>query len=378
MATSSTSFNSLPDELISEIVGHLCEVILPLEGKPPFNLYVWPISCCNKRLRLLTLPLVYHTIHISEIKGLDKALHIIIDNPAHAELVKKIMVDWDNVSCGEEAEQSGTEISTALRDKCVEKAKQNDLPDVFIAKLHERQPWAYILLLLCWTPFLEAVCINMKSESDDQEHFKVHLSEFLTRKLVSPKLKSFIHDSHIAFDVALLIPVFLHPIMTEIQVNRAESWLMPSQQQFYAQSNVQKLSFYFSDVEVEHLAELLRLPHALKCFIYHGGGGDLEDDEEEHALESFKEALDHLAGTLEHLNMEWMGEEIFEDSSKIWSFQNFTHLKSLQINYVLVYGEDPKTAPCIADSLPESLEVLAILFQGMEKALVQEILDMLG
>ncbi|PVF93890.1 hypothetical protein CPB86DRAFT_818451 [Serendipita vermifera] len=110
---------------------------------------------------------------------------------------------------------------------------------------------------------------------------------------------------------------------------------------------------------MEHISECLRLPQALKYLRY-------DVDAIVHPLFNvletnlLKDALDSQHKSLQYLDIHSLRDNMANRRQMLWSFHNFVHLKVLHINYVLAYGVDLSNVPCIVDSLPTNIEILAM------------------
>ncbi|PVF93891.1 hypothetical protein CPB86DRAFT_818452 [Serendipita vermifera] len=126
----------------------------------------------------------------------------------------------------------------------------------------------------------------------------------------------FIRDS-CEVNIDHMMPMFLIPSMREIRV--VGPWGGPKLPQMhqYKFSNVEHLSLIDSDVHLDSLAELLRLPRNLKSFTCHGSSNWSNDDAEDPELT-------------------WSGSEGWSGEFTVWSFSQFIHLVSLRIDYFLL------------------------------------------
>ncbi|CAG8763536.1 681_t:CDS:2, partial [Acaulospora colombiana] len=158
------------------------------------------------------------------------------------------------------------------------------------------------------------------------------------------------------------LAVCLHPSITDVQFSPLYKVILPVQRHQYGKSHIQRLAIYSAQAEFIGLNDLLRLPHSLKSFTFHGKSRNSGD--RRYFLGRFKRAVGHSAKSLEYLNVRWSGGKSFDDGPTVWSFRQFTCIKSLFINHFFLYGLDPETAPCIADSLPSTLEGLVVYDSG--------------
>ncbi|CAG8725255.1 10894_t:CDS:1, partial [Acaulospora colombiana] len=125
----------------------------------------------------------------------------------------------------------------------------------------------------------------------------------------------------------------------------------------YGTSSVEELELRDTCLREEGISELLKLPRALKKFIYSEESAQISRHINPH---NFRRSLECVSTSLELLDVSLTRYKALPNALALWSFENFASLRALYINYRLVYGLDPDSAPCIAKSLPKSLEVLAM------------------
>jgi hypothetical protein len=178
----------------------------------------------------------------------------------------------------------------------------------------------------------------------------------MDKRTILPKLRMFTWNGDVGFKSDLLIPILLQPSITEIKIQRLRPCDSLGEWPYYRKSNVQKISFYQADMDPEILRKLLQVSNYLKSFVYYKHYCSFYSEAE--VFEGLKSGLDYVAQSLERLEVGY--DDIFAPHSRpaIWSFSNYTCLKVLCINYTLLYGFDPATAPCIAHFLPPTLEVI--------------------
>jgi hypothetical protein len=403
--------DKLADEVILDIIKYLGTDYTNFSG--PLNRHLRNLSLCNERLRRIVLPSVYHTVYLDNSKSLDGILEIMIEFPKIAVLVKSLVLvgrsRTDNLNITAEAPMNklitphrpkypslssmlgtnywidrvwapmwSTSRQKRTRDASPssptmnqrfhfkEEAIKRDLPREFVHCVEKRHSWAHTLLLLHVVQHLEEV--RIETNTNELSKLDLYLCEFLKERALSTQLKTFIRDPNTQIFVGTLIPAFLLPSMTQIRCGFAFSYgaldirhYLPqgvTMTSLYRTSNVEKLVLKYAAVSGHDLAELLRLPLALKSFTYQGSS--YSDWFQERILDSIKQALDHTAKSLEFLDMEYHAG-CFEDGSTVWSLQNFSSLKVLIIDSGLLYGlEPPHDSTPISESLPPKLEILAM------------------
>jgi hypothetical protein len=352
-------FAVLADELILEIVNYLSSTTRKHKKSAFVDGRIRPLASCNKRLRRIILPLLYQTVKITKIESLDRFLSILIESPAYARLVREFSLEWYLRKDGRGS------MSTTDPVEPMEESQKRGLPEGLTLGIKYCHPWANALLVLHLLQNLETLNLEVGLKYDAT--FDLWLIRLLNQGLLSHRLRKVTWYNFGAFDAGILLPLFLLPSIAEIDSDVVWSnaplsghWSLPPGSQLAShigKSNVKRLGLYFADVLSQHLATFLQLPRALKALIYQG---QHSKNEYRPVLDNFRRALDHAARSLEYLDINWdTGSPIF-DGSTIWSFQNFTCLRTLYINYDLIYNFDATTVPGTARSLPPNLEILAM------------------
>jgi hypothetical protein len=125
---------------------------------------------------------------------------------------------------------------------------------------------------------------------------------------------------------------------------------------WYGKSNVERLTLSLVQIHGDHLAEILRLPHSLKAFTYHGCIL-YHPTNQQTPLRAFKRSLDHVAESLQFLDLFWNSSQWY-DGDSILSFHNLSSVKFFLVNCSLIYDPDsPTQSTCLAESLPPALEI---------------------
>jgi hypothetical protein len=342
--------------MIAMIIRHLYTDVTPFNGNSPFNTDIHAISICNKQLRRISLPLLYDIIHISDMKKHPcRVLQPLIEWPDHAKLVKHLTLVYSNGKPSGAGSRENAPITSHMNRSIVEQFKSN--PECIDAanEVLKRHPYTEVLLLLYLVSHLENLVIDSDRHLDDK-HIYHHISELMDKRFILPKLRMFAWNGGVGFKADLLIPILLQPSITEIKIQRLRPCDSLGEWPCHRKSNVQKISFYQADMNPEILTKLLQVSDSLNSFIYYKHYSSPYSEAE--VFEGLKSGLDYVAQSLERLEVGY--DDLFALHSRpaIWSFSNYTCLKVLYINYALLYGFNPTTAPCIAHSLPPTLAVI--------------------
>ncbi|PVF93658.1 hypothetical protein CPB86DRAFT_789847, partial [Serendipita vermifera] len=225
--------------------------------------------------------------------------------------------------------------------------RNRSLPEEIIEEVERKKgEWALALCLLTLLPNLEALELSPGGSA-----------------LPNPSLRSVSlidTDVEYPYSVDTLVPLFSFPSITEISSQRLESdshitddsLLPPSafaNPNTDHRSTVETLHLYDCKLSERDLKMLLRLPKSLRSFIYvhkRGNRGRLSPAQ-------VRRAPDHVSGTLNTLIMKF--DDSLLESVQALSFADFPALKTLTINYKLLYGPNLED---IVDRLPLSLEAL--------------------
>jgi hypothetical protein len=342
-------FDNLADELILDILNHLhanfIDRVIP---------DLLQVSQCSQRLRRIALPILYRTVHLSQPKHLDPFLEVVIMCPTiYARLVKSLTIDWSRIPQELEKFKVQTVDLSQVARSC-------SLPAGFILDVNEGCSWANGLLLVHLLRNLEVLHIK-PAAGQNISGFDYRFSEFLKQNLVSARLRALFWDAYQPLDIESFAPAFQLPSTTEIYINHPCSSKRAAfkGRKSYGTSNVELLELRNADISAEDLRELLQLPRALKEFIYSTAQERIYSSSNIR-LDIFKQAFDCISRSVEVLDISWDGIIITPNISDCWSFRDFVFLKALYIEYRLIYGGDPQAVPCIANSMPPTLEVLAM------------------
>jgi hypothetical protein len=334
-------FGMLADELILEILAYILND--PLALGP--NKYRSPISLCNKRLRRIVLPLLYHSVRIYDIKSLNGFHQIMVDYPTYAVLVKVLELDW--YWC-ERFEQP-------LRP--LEKSQE------------EADPKSILVHLLYILQDLEVLDIKTGFRHD-KEIFP-YLARFFDENRLSVKLRR-LEWRRCDVRVTVLIPALLIPSMREFQCRRGQCVRSPDFEgapdlpngtdvkSWYKKSNVEELALTWGDLSGKEFVEIIQLPQHLKILSLRKEFYQLQLDHEI-CLSDLKQALGHVSKSLEFLDVfrdSYSGIQL--DNELILPLYAFTALKFLSLNCSLLYGPQNSAAieHSLAKSLPPALEIL--------------------
>jgi hypothetical protein len=353
-------FDSLADELVLDILNYLLAIFAASNNSnpSPFSPDLWHISRCNKRLRRITLPLLYHTIIFTMPRFFNPFLELVIRNPLYASQVQSLTIDWYTYWIEwDQYEQNPTVTFLQVGDT-------HNLPLDFLSGMHDRGTWTHGLLFLHLLRNLEVLSIRLSTWQSDLD-FGRYLHQFFQQGLTSTKLRSLSWDPYRSLDINNLIPALLFSSITEIQTSglylskvMSDSQSTPQatdRTRWYGTSGVQELRLHRTEIEEECLCELLRLPRALKNLVY-----SPQDIYRPINLDRFKEILDYVSHSIELLDISWEQNIRYWGRPVFWSFRNFTLLRILLIDYRLVCGYESSATDCIADSLPPTLETLAM------------------
>jgi hypothetical protein len=353
-------FDSLADELVLDILNYLLSIFAASNNSNPlpFSPELWHLSRCNKRLRRITLPLLYHTVTFTKPHFFNRFLERVIRNPLCASQVKSLTIDWYTY-WPEWAQYEHIPTIAFLQI-----ADTHNLPADFLSGMHDRGTWTHGLLLLHLLRNLEALSIQLGPSQSDLA-FGNYLYQFFQQGFTSNKLRSLSWDPYRGLDINNLIPALLLSSITEIQIsslylsegmNNSQSTLQATDRtRRYGTSSVQELRLHRTDIKENCFYELLRLPRALKALVY-----SPQKIYRSINLDQFKQILDHVSHSIEFLDIRWEQNIRYWGRPVFWSFRSFTMLKTLLVDYRLLCGYDSSATDCIADSLPPALEILAM------------------
>ncbi|PVF93879.1 hypothetical protein CPB86DRAFT_74953 [Serendipita vermifera] len=232
-----------------------------------------------------------------------------------------------------------------------------------IEAIKEGKAWTHGLLPPYLLQTLESFYVKLRFDREEEKCFQLHFSRLFDKGLVSTKLQSLSWTASQPLDITSLISALSLPSMNRLYANARVSSRNTVVYQDRT-SSVEELELSTSKLREGDLLILLKVPRALKSFTYYQFSNRTTDGP---ALHGFIRALECVSSSLEFLDIAW--SIYYEDpsiSSAFWSFSNFASLKAPHINYRLIYGPEPNLAPCIANSLPKTLEVLSmrLLLEG--------------
>jgi hypothetical protein len=353
-------FDSLADELVLDILNYLLAIFAASNNSNPlpFSPELWHLSRCNKRLRRITLPFLHHTVIFTKPHFFNRFLEKVIGNPLYASQVKSLTIDWYTYWV-EWARYEHIPTITFLQV-----ADMYNLPPDFLAGMHDRGTWTHGLLLLHLLRNLEALSIQLGPSQSDLA-FGNYLYQFFQQGFTSTKLRSLSWDPYRGLDINNLIPALLLSSIAEIQISSLYLGDGMSNSQFtlqatdrtrrYGTSSVEELRLHRTDIKEDCFCELLRVPRALKALVY-----SPQKIYRSINLDRFKQGLDYVSHTIEFLDISWEQNIRYWGMPVFWSFRKFPVLKVLLVDYRLLCGYDSSATGFIADSLPPTLEILAM------------------
>jgi hypothetical protein len=357
----SDRFALLADELILTITTYLHSITRNLRDKVPVNRNILSLASCNKRLRRIVVPVVYSTVEITKVKSLDGFLSLLVEIPSYALLVKDLSLEL-HLPIGLGRPRL---LSTMDPVKLIKGFQNCALFEDLASGIKSRDPWANALLLLLLLENLEM--LHIVPGYGHHDDVNLWLTDILNKGHLSNRLQNFSWEGSKPPDVRVLLPIFLFPSTIEICIDLARSillfghpWSLPPEFQLVAHagtSNVERLMIHNANILSQDFSILIQLPRALRALVYKGKENRSEDSP---ILDRFRRALNYVSNTLEHLDFEWSGRILADENSNMWSFHNFAALKVLCINYDLIYNFDTATIYHTAQSLPPTLEVLAM------------------
>jgi hypothetical protein len=357
-------FALLADELILNITAYLHSITRSLRHKVPVNRNILSLASCNKRLRRIVVPVAYSTVKITNIKFLDGFLSLIIETSAYALLVKRLSLELHLPTGLGRARP----LSTMDPVKLIGEFQKCALSEDLVWGIKSRDPWANALLLPLLLQNLEVLYIVPRN--GNQDNLNLWLSNILNGGLLSNRLQKFSWDGSKPPDVGILLALFSFPSIVEIYIDLVRSIFffgnllsLPPGFQLVAHigaSNVERLILRNASILSQDFSRVIQLPRALRALVYKGKENR---SEESPILDRFRRALNYVSNTLEYLDFEWSGRILADDNANMWSFHNFAALKILCINYNLIYNFDTPTIYHTAQSLPPTLEVLAMYNQ---------------
>jgi hypothetical protein len=371
-------FNKLADETILEILDHLDDglCVSPVRIPPsPLNPDLWAITRADKRLHQITLPLLYRRITIAKAEQVNGILRLLAESPHYAGLVKSL---WLAQPCHTSSDTRNDEDlatnpdtltieyegSIAMADTTqVQDAANDRLPRELLLSLQQGHSWAKCLLLVHLLPGLE----ELYSSTFTLDYEDLLAQMMMGQGWISPKLRivkmSSLWETIAAF---VLVPAFLCPSVVEVHGHGVVAiegelycdWFLfrdSAISSLYGRSNVERIELHHSRLDKYTIMDLLRLPKALKTFIY-------SEAEASYATMKidFKEALEVTSGILENLSVRWKGTGSFIENDRTWTFHYFTSLKNMFISYRLIFGPQPADAVITSNVFPPTLEVLGM------------------
>ncbi|CAG8641246.1 13692_t:CDS:1, partial [Acaulospora colombiana] len=346
---SSRSLKDLPEETVLQIVKHLhTDSIIHKTPEAPIRVDLLQLALCSKRYQRITLPFLYHTIHFTGLKVVERFLNTILEYPTYAPLVKAFDC-YGQQQMKPKPELHGIDFSRIAEI-------QKLAPDL-IQSIKERQEWTYVILL----PFLLQNLEELDIEIDLYPYmrdFGHYFSQMLDKGLVFRKLRSISWGFALNLGMNLLSSTFLLPSITRVCI---DGWIEfeDTVACHYGTSSVEDLELRVLTTSEKDMNILLRLPRALKKFTW--SPTYWEDVAGPILLQGCRRALECVSRSLEFLYFRWRnGFEHFPPGLEIWSLDNFVSLKTLCINYQLICGRGPNLVLCISNSLPKSLEILVM------------------
>ncbi|PVF92234.1 hypothetical protein CPB86DRAFT_197724 [Serendipita vermifera] len=285
-------FDRLTDELIVLITEHLYT-----EKYTGITPHVQRFSMCNRRLRRISLPILYRHVCLTSLARIFRGFIHFIDFPHYAPLVRTVLLVCDGFT------QELTKFKPAI-PRILDEVHRIGLPGDIVASIEDMESRAMGLSLLALLNHLEATRIGLGH---------LYLSGFSSHAVQSFK-GPHLRWVQLDFDgwmwtpanVEILLPLFLIPSVITISVYQMQSneeetdgFSVPhSYANAYGQSNVENLRLTdCSRLTEGALMKLLRVHRALKQLIF------VDRNEYEvpllFSLRQFQRAIDYVSSTLE-------------------------------------------------------------------------------
>jgi hypothetical protein len=287
-----------------------------------------------------------------------------------------------------------------------EEAIKRGLAELFGWRIGGKNDDVRACLLIRLLPQLEEVSINPVPNSK-LGLYHTYLSTMMEQRLLSTKLRVWERgDEKLreeGFRIVELIPVMLYPLMNVVKAYHVVSGrLFPRLDRCWTkfmfnigQSTVESIEFSRPDVTIEDLTEILKLPRALKRFVYKDGNIQWGMDNVINGMikrRVLERALEPAMQTLEVLDLELtnsggegthslpLNETLFSET--LFSLHRFVALKMLAIRFATLANYDrlapPYGAPptvCLTDLLPPLLEDFTVYHCRWEYSKGTEYLD---
>lgn len=109
--------DKLADEVVLEILNHLDEGIdMSYDEQPtlPLNKSIQAISRANRRLRRISLPLLYRRITLSTTTHLEAFLELLVGSSYHGRLVRSVWLGWADHTLMDTQSDTDSETGSAM------------------------------------------------------------------------------------------------------------------------------------------------------------------------------------------------------------------------------------------------------------------------
>lgn len=389
-----TTINDMPDELLREIFMWINVYVNESMWSPEYDRHrrnservktLCSLCLTSKSFREIAEPLLYHTFVTADIDTtLPAFLRRVIEQPRFARELRYLDIGV----------LQGGVLGDSLRpyskdDFAVLKAAAEDIDyprkEAWIKALSKGLADAELALLLAHTPNLERINMEIWCQNEEELYTWVMIQQAgptvsnpTVHGFSALKSISVAHgDTEDGLELGFLIDFMGLPSLREI-VGNACSWSFddgtydqpPAPQWPWDISNVENMSFTFSDFSDAALANLIGACKALKTFECHWGGAIIGAAEFE--FPGLGRALIHQKDSLRTLLLDVSESYTVRDGDMprpvgMGSLRDFRALTKLEISVVLLTGEEDLNAEeelervNLAKILPPSLEELILL-----------------
>lgn len=254
---------------------------------------------------------------------------------------------------------------------------------------YSREPIMIALLIGCLTRIK-----TLDLEIVDLKHLRT-LHSLISNpraKAVLPNLKSVCFGSPRAdlrthlwldlFNLPSVTHIYLHHVVTSFpsDIEKTIQFNTPPQALKPRSRPITHLEIRGSRIAPAHLDAILRVPQALKCFIYEIGEriNGLEPAVNGLSYKSVADALRHQKDSLEDIWIDYPHDYEFDEwgagmnTRPMGSFKTFTSLKRFRIASTYLFGFVEDTDPDrLRDSLPEQLEFLHLTHADEDEELTK-------
>ncbi|PVF93659.1 hypothetical protein CPB86DRAFT_90193 [Serendipita vermifera] len=355
---SANPFDKLPEEIV-EVIGDYINTGHYMDAKQNVSSF----ASCDRRLRRIVHPILYRDIRLFTSTRIYRFFQHLLDFPQHASDVRTILLIcyYDNIW---HSFYDRDALDKGDMSRIVHEAHTLSLPVDIISRAEQKVDWAVALCLLPLLTNLKG--FQLEPGDTHLDDFNNYSAQIFIPRYLSPSLR-WVYLGVDGWDwtpsaVDLLIPFFQFPSITEISARQVESktraidshLLIPSalrNADAYNQSGVRALRLYSCRISESALTILLRLPVALKSFVFSNQSGYRSLI----SLSQFQRAIDLVSDTLDTLVLQF--DDRLLESAQAWSFSHFKVLKKLSVSCKLLFS---RRTGDIIDQLPPSLETLVL------------------